>query len=142
MKGFLFAAIIALFFALGPAVAQDDPFVVTEPAKPRALGDVTDAAECFNVVNKAPYTVYGSINTNYFVRADGIKTRHKSNFRLESQAGAEFCTFGPFYDGHKLELVLRTLVPIFDCKTGINGDIIIYGKRKSEGGTETYAACL
>lgn len=144
MKSFLLAASLVLsLLAASPAMAQEsDPFVVTTPTAPKALGDVSDTAECFNVINKAPYTVFGSIHTNYFVRGDGIKTRHKSNFRLESQNAAEFCTFGPFYEGHKVELVLRTLVPIFSCKTGVNGDIVIYGRRKSEGGTETYAVCL
>lgn len=117
---------IALLLAAAPAQAAE---TVSDP-------------ECFHVVNQAPYTVYGSINTNVFTRPDGIKTRHKSNFRLESGNFAEFCTFGPFYDNHKLELVLRTLVPTFTCKTGIAGDIMIYGRRKPEGGTETYAACL
>ncbi len=144
MKGFLLPGIFAaLLFIAIPACAQEsDPFLVTEPTKPSAGGEVTGTAECFNLINKAPYTVYGSINTNYFTRDDGIKTRHKSNFRLESAGAAEFCTFGPFFEGRKVELVLRTLVPIFDCKTAITGDIVIHGRRKEEGGTETYATCL
>jgi len=125
-----------------PALAQDDPFLVTEPTMPEALGEVIEEAQCFNVINKAPYTVYGSIHTNFFIRDDGIKTRHQSNFRLETENFAEFCTYGPFYEEQKVELVLRSFIPIFKCKTGIEGDVIIYGRRKSEGGTETWAVCL
>lgn len=147
MKKFWFRAIFFIIFAAALPVAApvsmaDDPFIVTEPTQPEALGDVSAAPQCFNVINKAPYTVFGSINTNYFIRADGIKTRHKANFRLESESFAEFCTSGPFYDGQKVELVLRTLVPIFNCKTAITGNIVIFGRRKMEGGTETWAACL
>jgi len=142
MKRF-FLTVLAVLCLAAPASAQeDDPFLVTEPARPEALGPVSETAECFHLVNKAPYTVFGSIHTNYYIREDGIKTRHKSNFRLEKDRVAEFCTSGPFYDGHKLELVLKTLIPVFECKTGINGDIIIHGWHKDGGGTETSAHCL
>lgn len=120
---------------LGSAVtaqAQDD-FV---------LGEVLDQPQCFNVVNTAPYTVYGSINTNEYKTPDNITARHRSNFRLQTQEQAEFCTSGPFYEGQKVDLTLRTLVPIFSCMTRITGDIVIKGVRKEEGGTETWAECL
>lgn len=116
--------------------------------------DIVSQPICFNVKNEAPYKVYGSFITDYYTRPDGIRARHKSNFRLE-EAGAtheekgypidraEFCTFGPFYPGRKLELVIRTLVPVFSCKTRIDqGEIVIQGHRKPEGGTETTAQCF
>lgn len=109
---------------------------------------------CFNVRSEAPYKVYGSFVTDYYTRPDGVRARHKSNFRLE-EAGttdpekgypldrAEFCTYGPFYPGRKLELVIRTLVPIFSCQTRIDqGEIVIHGYRKPEGGTVTEADCF
>jgi hypothetical protein len=61
----------------------------------------------------------------------------------EAADSAEFCTFGPFYPERKLELVLRTLVPIFSCKTRVDqGEIVIKGFRKEDQpGTNTYAEC-
>jgi hypothetical protein len=112
------------------------------PAVPSADGAVSREPHCFNVHNRAPYTVYGTIMTNYFTNEDGIKTRHRSNFRLEADNRAEFCTYGPFFEGEKLDLVLKTLFPIFECRTALTEDIVIYGRRKSEGGTETWAQCL
>ena len=122
--------------------------------KQAAAQDIVSQPMCFNVKNEAPYKVYGSFITDYYTRPDGIRARHKSNFRLE-EAGAtheekgypidraEFCTFGPFYPGRKLELVIRTLVPVFSCKTRIDqGEIVIQGHRKPEGGTETKALCF
>ena len=109
---------------------------------------------CFTVVNQAPYKVYGNFGTDYYTAEDGTKARHRSNFRLDEAGSkdpekgfpldsAEFCSYGPFYEGRKLDLVLRTLVPIFSCKTKIDqGPIIITGVRKPEGGTDTKAACL
>lgn len=133
-------------------------FIVTAlclicPPRAQAQEIVQDPI-CFNVRNEAPYKVYGSFVTNYYTRPDGIQARHKSNFRLE-EAGAtdpekgypidqaEFCTYGPFYPGRKLELVIRTLVPIFSCMTRIDqGEIVIQGHRKPEGGTDTKALCF
>lgn len=139
---FILLAVVLMVLPAPPASAEDNPYLVTTPTVPEALGEVTGEALCSAIINMAPYTVYGSVNTAYFIRGDGIKTRHKSNFRLETGEQTEFCTSGPFYEGRKVELVLRTLVPIFTCKTGVGGDIIISGHRKPEGGTETTAACL
>ncbi len=122
------------------------------PVSARAQ-EIVNEPICFILRNEAPYKVYGSFSTDYYTRADGVRARHRSNFRLE-EAGttdekegypldaAEFCSYGPFYPDRKLDLTLRTLVPIFSCKTRIDqGDIIIQGHRKPEGGTETKALC-
>jgi hypothetical protein len=141
MVRFLFMIVILCLSA--PAMAQlESPFLPTTPTVPRAFGAISSTPQCFNVVNTAPYTVYGSIHSNFFVRPDGIKTRHKSNFRLAPDDYNEFCTTGPFYDGNKVELVLRSLVPIFTCKTIATGNIIVQGRRLPEGGTETKALCI
>src|SRR5690606_36219364 len=130
---------------LWPAAAQaqdmgSQPDIVSEPI-------------CFKVRSEAPYKVYGNFITDFYVTPDGSRARHRSNFRLE-EAGtkdpktgeamdeAEFCSYGPFLPDRKLELVIRTLVPIFSCKTKIDqGEIVIKGLRKPEGGTDTYAEC-
>lgn len=115
--------------------------------------DVVSEPLCFTVRNEAPYKVYGSFVTNYYTTETGSKARHRSNFRLDEPGSvddetkepsdrSEFCTYGPFLPDRKLELVLRTLVPIFSCKTKIDqGEIVIKGFRKPEGGTDTYAEC-
>lgn len=107
---------------------------------------------CFVLRNEAPYKVYGNFVTDYYTAPDGQQARHRSNFRLDEPGAkdeqgnpsdsAEFCSYGPFYPDRKLELVLRTLVPIFSCKTRIDqGEIVIKGYKKPEGGTNTYAEC-
>jgi len=114
--------------------------------------DISAEPICFTVRNEAPYKSYGSFRTEFFTREDGIRARHTSNFRLEESGAvdekgrpadaAEFCSYGPFLSGRKLELTLRTLVPIFSCKTKIDqGEIVIKGFRKPKGGTETWAEC-
>ncbi len=148
MKGFLITAcfLLALFLpaVLGAQEQQAPAAQAASPAVPASIveGEVVDQPICFNVVNNAPYTVFGTFITNIYTAEDGTKARHRSNFRLEPNFKSEFCTYGPFYEGRKLELVLRTLIPVFSCKTGINGDVMIHGRKKPEGGTDTWAVCL
>jgi hypothetical protein len=143
---FLHALVFSLFaggMALAlPAHAQNENLdIVQEPI-------------CFSVRNEAPYMIFGNIATSDFTRPDGIVARHRSNFRLEAAGGvdsetgepsdrAEFCSYGPFFEGRKLELVLRTLFPVFTCQTKIDqGEIVIKGFRKDEGGAQTWAECF
>ncbi|MCB1783047.1 MAG: hypothetical protein KDI13_03555 [Alphaproteobacteria bacterium] len=128
--------IFSVFYAV-PVHAQE---IVQEPI-------------CFTVRNVAPYKVYGNFITDFYTAPDGTKARHRSNFRLE-EAGAtdpekgypldraEFCSYGPFYPDRQLEMILRTLVPIFSCKVHVeNGETVIKGQRLPEGGTKTWAEC-
>lgn len=127
---------IALAFLLSPAGARSE--ILAEPI-------------CFGVINEAPYTVLGSVSTDYYTTSEGRKARHVSNFRLSAEqaeekdypTAVEFCSYGPFYPGRKLEIVLRTLIPIFNCKTRVDqGPLIVKGYRKPEGGTETWIECF
>lgn len=116
--------------------------------------EITPQPLCFTVRNTAEFKVYGSFVTDYYTTPTGTRARHRSNFRLD-EAGAkdpekgfatdaaEFCSYGPFYEGRKLELVLRTLIPVFSCKTSVEaGEIVIRGERKPEGGVKMWAECL
>jgi hypothetical protein len=154
IAAFLACLWFAFFAVMPPLQAQEDGAPAAEapaePARPAASadlsampeGEILDQPICFNIINKAPYSVFGSFNTSTYTTDDGIKARHHSNFHLNEKQQAEFCTYGPFYEGRKLELVLRTLVPVFSCKTAVTGDIVIQGRRKPEGGTDTWAVCL
>lgn len=135
-------SVLALTIFSQPVAAQNENLdIVAEPI-------------CFALVNEADYKVFGNISTDYFVRPDGIKARHRSNFRLgamgdiDEETGQplnreEFCSYGPFLPDRQLELTLRTLFPVFSCKTRIDqGEIIIKGERKADdSGVDTWAEC-
>jgi len=135
-----------------PAAEEETEVTVEEqpsPALPADMdmqdmpdGEVVADPLCFNIVSRAPFTVFGTLVSNIYTTDDGSKARHRSNFRLEEGQATQFCTYGPFYAGRKLELVLRTLIPVFSCKTALYKDIEISGRRKPEGGTEVWATCL
>lgn len=122
-------------------------------ALPACAQEITPEPICFTVRNAAPYKVFGDFKTDYYTAPDGTSARHSGSFRLE-KAGtthkekgypldrAEFCISGPFYPGRQVELTLRTLIPIFSCKTNIEiGEILIQGQVHKDGTTKTWATC-
>lgn len=119
-------------------------------------GEIVPEPICFVVINEAPHSVNGSFVTDLYPRGDGSEARHRSNFRLK-EAGArheeegypldraEFCSYGPFFEGRKLELTIRTLFPVFSCQTNVeSGPIIITSKPRVHdpmGGVDYSAKC-
>lgn len=139
VKRAVFIALMGLVWPLSAQAQNEDLDIVDEPL-------------CFVVRSEAPYSTLGSLITAEFTRPDGIVARHRSNFRFEAAGSvdedgnpsdrAEFCSYGPFMPDRQLELTLRTLFPIFSCKTRIDqGEIVIKGYRKPEGGAVTWAEC-
>lgn len=106
-----------------------------------AEGEVLSAPQCFRLINRAPYMVMGALYTNYYVDDKRQRARHTSNFRLEPGQSQPYCSYGPFYPGRKLDLVIRSFVPVFSCRTKIDADIEIMGEMKPGGGSKTWAVC-
>ena len=118
-----------------------------------ADGEVTAQPVCFVLRNAADRQVNGSVVTNFYTRADGIRARHRNNFRLQARRTrspetgnftdrAEFCSRGPFYPGRKVEVILRTLVPVFRCKTNIErGEIVIRSETRADDSVKLWAEC-
>lgn len=109
-------------------------------------GEVVSEPICFQVRNTAPHMIYGNFATNYYMHPEyNTKSRHRSNFRLEAAGSiddegypadiAEFCSYGPFFEGRRLELVLRTLVPVFSCYTRIDAGPLVIKSRRNEDDT-------
>ncbi len=134
-------ALAALLLTFSPNAAQAQE-ILNDPV-------------CFTVRNTANHKVYGNFVTDYYTAEDGTQARHRSNFRLD-EAGAkdpekgfpldvaEFCSYGPFFEGRQLELVIRTLIPVFSCKTSVEkGEIIIKSERlPDDSGNKIWAECL
>lgn len=143
MKHILLCA--ALISLAGPAgAAEGKPWDAPFPnanVPMTAEGEVVTTPLCFRVINEAPYMLMGSLYTNFYTDKDRQKARHTSNFRLEPGQSQPYCSYGPFYEGQKLNLVLRSLVPIFSCKTAIHSDIYLRGKVLETGGTQSWATC-
>jgi hypothetical protein len=116
------------------------------PAHAQPVGDsyISNSPVCFKVKNTAPYTVFGEVSTAGFIREDGQQITHEATFRLKENEETPMCSTGPFFEGGKLRLTLRTLVPLFECKTVIyeGMELIIRGKLgDGTTSTKTWAEC-
>lgn len=127
MRKYLLAMAATIFFAL-PAHAKD--------------GEVSKQPICFELRNTASYRVYGTISTDYYTTPDGQRAKHHSNFRLEPNNFAKICSTGPFFDGNKLDIQIRTLVPIFECRTALTGPLIIRSEKPEGKPTRTWIDCI
>jgi hypothetical protein len=124
-----FAFLIFLFLWPSPTLAQE---YLPHPI-------------CFTLMNDAPYSVYGEVKTDKDKAEDGTPITHTATFRLQEGETEPVCTTGPFFEGNRIRITLRTLFPIFECKTMIyqGAEIRIQGRHKKEGiGTETWVECL
>lgn len=117
--------------------------------------DITPEPICFTIRNTADFRVLGNVSTDYFMRPDGIRARHSSNFRLQSAGSVDSrtgkpddrmtaCSSGPFLPGRKLDFQLKTIIPVFSCRTRVDqGEIIVVGNRRADdSGVEMRALCF
>ena len=130
MRHLIFLALGACFFFYGP------------PFSALAAGEVSPSPICGVLYNSTSYKVYGTLSTDIAGEKEGMEIRHTESFKIEAGKRMEFCARGPFYEGRRLELSLRTLFPVFSCRTRIDREITISSRPKSEGGYEYSADCL
>lgn len=107
--------------------------------------DVSPYPICTKIVNKAGYVVRGTVSTAAAMKESGegagTMARHFENFRIDPDQTMDICTQGPFYEGQKVELTLRTLIPVFQCYTALTGPIEIFSERDADGELKTWATC-
>lgn len=103
--------------------------------------DVTPFKECGTLVNSAGQVVMGVIKTESFMFQKQI-IRHEKNFNLQDGETVEVCSTGPFFPGYKVELTIRTIMPLFTCHTRLSGNIYLRKKWDDENGVNVlYADC-
>lgn len=134
MRFVLIALLSAILFATS-AMAQNN--MLTEGRE----GEILSQPVCGVLVNKSEQTIMGTVSTApQMIGGDII--RHRDNFRLEAGERKEICARGPFYEGRRLEIVLRTIIPLFDCKTRLDrGEIALDVTVKDSGFRTLTATC-
>lgn len=121
------AAGVLLIFPAGQPAAQDGVF--------------SDTPVCSDLINETGYAVYGAVETDRAIGPDGETIYHRSNFRLKADERTRICANGPFFPGGKVILTLRSLFPLFECKTALGQPITINATRKDSGGYDWSATC-
>lgn len=110
--------------------------------------DVTDTPICTQIINEGEYSVRGTIATARAIYEgsdddvlNGTLARHEENFNIPPQGRWDVCSRGPFYEGKRLELTIRSLIPLFTCQTNLYEPIIIRDMRDSAGEYKVWATC-
>lgn len=132
VKIYLLLAALAVFAIAPPAGAQGflEPF-----SGPGGAG-------CSDLVNKTGFTVRGSVRTAVTPNAAGDMVRHEENFAIPAGDKWKVCSEGPFFDGGKVQITIRTMFPVFECKSKLGGPIVITAIRKrDDSGYDWSATC-
>lgn len=108
---------------------------------PQKDGEITTSPICAMLTNRSNQTIMGTLMTMPQTLASGDSVRHQENFRLEAGGKKQFCTTGPFFEGQRIELVIRTLMPLFTCKTKIDRDIYLDATPQDDGFIKLTATC-
>lgn len=96
---------------------------------------------CSWLTNRSQQAIIGTLATAGQRLESGDIAKHRDNFRLEAGARKQFCAAGPFYEGQRLELILRTIIPLFSCKTKIDREIFLDAKPDENGIIKLSATC-
>jgi hypothetical protein len=97
---------------------------------------------CADIRNDTDHYLFASVRTDFGKNAAGEKKRHESSFRLEAGQTQRACATGPFYPGYQVELVIKAMIPVFTCKTVLQGTIAISTKRDEKGINRYAASCV
>lgn len=135
-----FAWITAILVGLAAASAAQAQITLPR-GNVWAKSAYSEAPVCTYILNTAPYKVYGKFDTDIQMLEDGTQAHFSQNFALETNERADICAKGPFFEGQRLELTLRTLIPTFVCRTKIDAPLTITGQVLSDGSTKSHVDC-
>lgn len=113
--------------------------ILATQTSPALAGDVTPFKECATLRNSANQQVMGVIKTDAF-KYKGQIVRHESTFDLQDGETVVVCSTGPFFPGYKVELTIKTIMPLFSCLTRLSGDIVLR-RKEVDRYTQLYADC-
>jgi hypothetical protein len=125
-----FLILIALLFS-APAFAQN--------AVPGQHGEITKQPICSKLTNRSTVNIQGSISLATQILPNGDPQQFSDNFKLAPKEQREVCASGPFYEGRRIELTIRTLIPLFSCKTALGKEIFLDMGEDADG-TKRYSA--
>lgn len=103
---------------------------------------ISPRPHCALIRNATGNTIFASVRTNFFTLPSGAHKRHEGSFRLEKDKDTQVCSTGPFYPGDQVELVVKTMIPIFSCKTRLTGTITLTSSRDEDGVYRVSATCI
>jgi len=131
-----FSLFVLTLFVLSPAHAQ-----IKLPSGTGKEGEILSKPICSWLNNRSDQTILGTLSTASQKIDSGDVVKHRDTFRLAAGERKQFCAAGPFYEGQRLELILRTVIPLFTCKTKIDKEIFLDAKPDENGVKKLSATC-
>lgn len=104
-------------------------------------GEILSKPICSALVNGSDVAIQGTLSTATQILKNGDPARHRDNFKLQPGERKEFCASGPFFEGRRLELVIRTMIPLFECKTKIDREIVLKSAKEDDDIRKYSANC-
>lgn len=97
---------------------------------------------CALIKNETLDEMIIQIRTDYYLRDDGSRDYYETILRIDAGKDREICAKGPFYPEYKVDLIIKSLFPLFDCKTKLQGEIPVRERKDGSGSREFYAVCV
>lgn len=123
-----------LFFILALCIATP----VAAQVGPGEQGEITKAPICSKIINRSSVNIQGTIALAPQTLPDGSPQQFSDNFKISPGEFREVCASGPFYEGRRIDLTIRTLIPLFNCKTMLGQEIFLDMEEKD--GIKRYSA--
>ncbi len=99
-------------------------------------------AQCALIKNAMTTSASVAIRTDFYTKPDGKRSYYEDILKLDAGKEREVCAKGPFLPDYKVYLTVKSFVPLFDCKTKLQGEITIRERASKSGeGREVYALC-
>ncbi len=132
-----YALIPALLMVISlPALAQ--------PQLPDSMGkagETTPNPICSKLTNRSTVSIQGTLATMTRTLPNGDLQQFSDNFKLLPNEQRDICAAGPFYEGRRIELTIRTLFPLFSCKTQLGKEIFLDMEEDADGIKHYSATC-
>jgi hypothetical protein len=143
MRRFLFFALMTLCLLPTLTIAQVKSGAAprVSPFAPSPEGEVTRQPICSKLTNRSTVTIQGTIALAPQTLTNGESHQFSNNFKLSPGERQDVCASGPFYEGRRIELTIRTLFPLFSCKTALGQEIFLDMKQRDDGIKEYSATC-
>ena len=104
-------------------------------------GEILDTPICSKLINRSDQAIMGTLLTAAQTLESGDSVRHRDNFKLAAGAEKDFCVAGPFYEGRRVEIILRTVIPLFTCRTKLDSPIYLDVMEDENGIRKLSATC-
>jgi len=117
-------------------------FLFFFPFTVQAAGLYTERPHCAVLKNESKGTAFVAIRTDFYTAPDGSRSYYEEVIHLKEGQEREICAKGPFLPDYKVTLIVKSLFPLYECKTKLTGTIPIRERPDKEGGRDVYAVCV